>query len=160
MYNRLYKHVYLEDPMQVTISFTVGEAPDVAELVGLLAPLGGKPAAVAQPASAVPKTHDVIRLYDQMAENESPRLLEALTTGPLTFQELADRMAAAGSSLHSVPSMRAIYRNIKRREKGLAEAGILSGPVVRASFDDYGQERAGRYYLDADAVAALKAHLA
>jgi len=50
------------------------------------------------------------------------------TADPLLLGEIAARMASDGGALHDAASVRAIYRNIRRREKGLLEVGFSPGP--------------------------------
>ena len=87
------------------------------------------------------------------------RFLEALTSDPLTFAELAARMPKMDGSKHSNASMRAIYRNIRRREITLEKRQVIQAAVVQWDFDKYDEDGAGRYYLKPDALAALDAHL-
>jgi hypothetical protein len=147
--------------MQLAATFTLDEVPELIATLSRLAPPAPESAApTAKPvAPAQIEGHEVVRLYEQMAENESPRFLEALTNEPLTFEELSEKMAANGGANHEVASMRAIYRNVKRREKGLIESGVLSGPVVQSDFTGYDHENAGRYYLEPDALSTLDEYL-
>lgn len=147
--------------MQLAATFTLDEVPELIATLSRLAPPPKQQAAAptAKPVPTQIEGHDVVRLYEQMAENESPRFMEALTNEPLTFEELSERMAANGGANHEVASMRAIYRNVKRREKGLIDSGVLSGPVVQSDFTDYDHDNAGRYYLEPDALSALNEYL-
>jgi len=149
--------------MQLAATFNLDEVPEVIAALSQLVAPAATPEVVIPPAEpATPSevaVHEVVRLYEQMAENESPRFLEALTDEPLRFEEIAERMAENGGTDHEIASMRAIYRNVKRREKGLIESGVLSTSVVQADFTHYDQESAGRYYLEPDALLALDKYL-
>jgi hypothetical protein len=110
-------------------------------------------------AQASPDVAEVVRMHQQMQANESRRFVEALTSEPLTFAELAPLMKKADGTTHSNASMRAIYRNVRRKELTLMKRAIITDHVVRWDFENYDAEQAGRYYLTPDALAALDAHL-
>ena len=110
-------------------------------------------------AQASPNVAEVVRMHQQMQANESRRFVEALTSEPLTFAELAHRMKKADGTTHSNASMRAIYRNVRRKELTLMKRAVITDHVVRWDFENYDAEQAGRYYLTPDALAALDAHL-
>ncbi len=160
--------------MQIALEYTLDEAGGAAALAALIANAHGSitgtdsgaanaKVTVNGAAETNPQPHekkyDVIRLYDHMAENQSPRFLEALTDHPLTFAELSARMASDGGAGHEVASMRAIYRNVRRREKSLIEAGIIGDHVVQTDFSGYDEENAGRYYLDSEEFEVLQQYL-
>lgn len=148
--------------MQVTIAFDPSEPAEQAAAAAAIARFGpaGGGGLAPEPARGGPASeHPAVRLHRQTEANESRRLVEALTESPLTFPELAERMPLADGSLHSSASMRAIYRNVRRREKTLTDAGILGGPVVQADFSGYPAEGQGRYHLERDAVEALDVRL-
>ena len=102
---------------------------------------------------------DVVRMHKAMAANESRRFLEALTSDGLTFAELAARMLRPDGTRRENKSMRAIHRNVRRQERTLLKRGVIQEPVVQGSFANYDADRAGRYFLNPDALAALDAHL-
>lgn len=103
--------------------------------------------------------HPVVKLHQRTDPNESRRLLEALTTDPLSFEELADRMPRPDGSVYSSASMRAVYRNVKQQEKTLRGAGAISGPVVEIDDSGYHSEGFARYHLGPESMNALDAHL-
>lgn len=107
----------------------------------------------AAPASAA----DAVTLHQETdPHNRSRKLLEALTTEPLTFADLAPQLPPNddGSPLDNA-QVRAVYRNLKRTENRLFEEGAISGPVVQTDFDRYEDDGAGRYFLTGPALAAL-----
>lgn len=95
-------------------------------------------------------------LHQAMEANRSREFLEALSTKPQTFDELSPHLSANhdGTAL-SAAQVRAVYRNIRRREEGLISSGKIDRQVVRANFDLYEQEHAGRYSLTTQDLDAL-----
>ena len=102
---------------------------------------------------------DVVRMHRQMQPNESQRFLEALTSTPLTFAELAARMPKPDGTIHSNASMRAVHRNVRRQEHTLIKRGVIADHVVQWNFDNYDADAGGRYYLTPASEAALNAQL-
>lgn len=147
--------------MNVTVSFDYPAGLDDAiERLQQMRP--ADPLAVSDgtaPPPAPTKDADVVRMHRQMDANESRRLLEALTTEPLTFAELAARMPKRDGTIHRNASMRAIHRNVRRQEQTLIKRGVIADHVVQWTFDNYDADGAGRYYLAPEALAALDAHL-
>lgn len=148
--------------MDVSISFTYPDGIDDAmERLEQMRPV--LQSSVPEPTQTAPAAStqdaDVVRMHRQMDPNQSRRFLEALTSDPLTFEELSARMPKPDGSTHSNASMRAIYRNIRRQEITLTNRSVIKGAVVQWNFDKYDEEGAGRYYLEPDALEALDAQL-
>jgi hypothetical protein len=150
--------------MQVTVTFDYPAGFDAAieelEKMRPVDPTRAPDGTASATATPAPTTDaDVVRIHRQMEPNESQRFLEALTSAPLTFAELAARMPKPDGTTHSNASMRAIHRNVRRQEHTLIKRGVIADHVVQWNFDNYDADAAGRYYLAPDAVAALDAHL-
>jgi hypothetical protein len=136
---------------KVTVEF---DSKDPAQVDDALATIGRL-----SPAPTKPVEHDTVVLHKRMPANASRRFVEALTDAPSTFKEIADRMAKQDGRQRNVDSMRAIYRNVRRREKTMRAAADISAPVVQSDFSGYDAEGRGRYYLDHDALIALNQYL-
>jgi hypothetical protein len=145
--------------MQITVTFDYPAGIDDAiKQLEEMRPATGSPTA-ATGAQVPPNVAEVVRMHQQMEANQSQRFLEALTSEPLTFAELAQRMPKADGATHSNASMRAIHRNVRRQEQTLIKWGVITDHIVQSNFDSYDAEQAGRYYLPQDALAALDTHL-
>jgi hypothetical protein len=103
---------------------------------------------------------DVLTLYFEMAQNSlSPRLVEALSTDPHTFAELAEKMPPRDGAPLSTAQMRAVHRNAKRSENRLINQGSINGPVIQSDFSRYDADGGGRYYLRSADLKALDEYL-
>jgi len=58
-------------------------------------------------------------------------------------------------STPSASTVRASYRNVKRVEKGLWDAGEIDREVILVDYSGYGAEGANRYYLRPEDRAAI-----
>lgn len=152
-------------PMETAVKFDYpGELEDAIDLLMQMRPSEPPHAAEEAPGPSTtpppPNDADIVRLHRQMEANQSRRFIEVLTSEPLTFEQLAKLMPKKDGTTHSNASMRAVHRNVRRKEQTLKKRGVISHHVVKSNFDDYDADGAGRYYLAPDALAALDAHLA
>ncbi len=68
----------------------------------------------------------------------------------------------ADSSCSSPPpprSRRSVDRNLKRKQGGLITSGKLAREIVIAAFSNYDADKAGRYSISKDDLAALDVQL-
>jgi hypothetical protein len=156
--------------MQIGVFFDPTTEADAArEAITQLEQAFAAPAAVSAPqpaadgpaeasvSAASQAAADAVTLHQETdPHNRSRKLLEALTTEPRTFGDLAPQLPPNddGSTLDNA-QVRAVYRNIKRTEGRLIKEGTISGPVVQTDFDRYDADGAGRYFLNGPALAAL-----
>ena len=112
------------------------------------------------PAAIGTAQEPVVTLYDSFdASSRSRELLEVLEINGLTPEELGAKMKPDSSNTLNKRQVRAVYRNLKRKQDDLVAKGTLSRPVVIANFDDYEVDQAGRYSISADDLAVLDQHL-
>lgn len=111
-------------------------------------------------ATAAPRQQPAVVLYDSFDRSSRSReLLEVLTTEGKTPSELATKMKPENGKTMTKAAVRAVYRNLKRKQDGLIRSGKLDAPVVIADFDAYDTDNAGRYSISKENLAALDAHL-
>ena len=112
-----------------------------------------------KPAPAKQKNAAVV-LHTSMDPNRSREFIEILGVKGETFAELIPKMKPEpGGKPLTKGQMRAIYRNVRRREESLTRAGKIPGEVVKADFTKYDTDQGGRYSLLPDDRAALDDHL-
>jgi hypothetical protein len=112
------------------------------------------------PAAIGTAQEPAVKLYDSFdASSRSRELLEVLEINGLTPEELGTKMKPDNGNPLNKRQVRAVYRNLKRKQDDLVAKGTLSRPVVIADFDDYEVDQAGRYSISADDLAALDKHL-
>jgi len=107
---------------------------------------------------------EVVRLYKQTKSGTRSReLLEILPGGrakAMLPEELGRVMKPNGSGNPlSKGSVRGAMRVVQRVTTKLTKRGSIGGNILQVDFSGYGEEGAGRYFIDEPARQALDEHL-
>jgi Spy/CpxP family protein refolding chaperone len=159
------------------VELNVTFQPDeVGVVINLLCKLAGTPTAAVSHTDADDSgasKHPAVFLLESMEEGSLSELFfHVLSEERRTFGELAELMYKEsrrpgkdrtrekwraklnelyGAKPPDAAAVRAIYRNVRRREQGLAGAGAISAPIVQQELS----RGTRRYFLAPDAYAAI-----